>query len=1104
MKKKKSLSILLLFIVAIMCIVSGCTAQGKSEEKGPKFLEGAITETEVGVDVLISELVEFDDSVDYDFTITDPSNKEKDYSSRKIWIPEDVGKYTLTYSILEGKNKGVATHTVEVLGRAIEWSFDNTSPYIYQKDTDLVFDELFRDMNILVKSDYPYTLSMMSVLIDGERIDLTGKTSYKLSTLTEHLFRFRVDTQDGQYSVATVVVGVRYMDEATQEWFDANNMTAHNYLTALSDNSMLLSESVYTGLFGNVRKTDLANVTYNGEYGVGDYVMFDFTGSQLPQLCFFADTPTANLVDGKNGVYITNGFGVKSNAGTERRRLTFYGPWKIKGAQFGGSDRLKVETSSPIGDEYLDENARYRYIAGVSHVGVGTHINKVDGNEVTYTGNVATLRLLLINLDTGDAVYDKEVALTAMAIYDLPEEYFTGNIVAYGEIGEQTEWTKIYPVQRNVTDVYSLFDQAQVVKNYANTVPEDMALNVSDYFEVDNTKEYSIYYTNATGAKTEVTGDTFTFTESGEYRLFYKVHDDNIVPASVKITVTDISASTWEFLYTNDMRIYKSAMADDGSITTEAGTYTGKENAVSETVLPYVSFDGEYGVGDYITVDFTGSNLPQLCFFADKTTPNLVDGKNGVYLTNGFNITGMMGENMRMTIYGPWKIKGAQFGGTNRLKTESDSPLGATNLDENTRYRYIAGVSSVEAGEAELHLLLIDLDKQQLVCDKIYLLDMTSYGLTEEYYKGNIVAYGAFNKSLEWDEIYPIATNVASIYELATFETFKENAPTSAVAGASLNVSDFIDVPSVPYELYYFNEAGEKINVTGSTFSFAQGGVYTLYYRLASPTSYAGSLDISVLSQTAYNFINTNVKGDYQASYFANGNNVGVELGAGSYDGTASSNTGATDVAYLEMNGSYGRESYLAVDFTGNNMPNISFFYEAQSNEAKKNMVGGKGIFFTQGLLNPTGKMDVTAANRYSLFGLKNFTGNVLASTINVATADNTAVKALTYAEMSKAENANKEYRLVVGFHADAAAGTVKYSVILMQKNAAGSANEYSIIAKVVAQQRTLAGVNNFDFNGSIMIYGRPYQTTKIDCLHSVYTTNLKTLVNGWTGTNIW
>ena len=165
MKKKKTLSILSLLCVAVMCIFCGCV----SGQKGPQFLEGALTETELGVDILISELVELDHSVDYEFTITDPSNKEKDYSSRKIWIPEDIGKYTLTYSILEGKNKGVATHTVEVVGRAIEWSFDNTSPYIYQKGTELEFADLFDDMNVLVQSDYPYTLSMMSVLIDGVR-----------------------------------------------------------------------------------------------------------------------------------------------------------------------------------------------------------------------------------------------------------------------------------------------------------------------------------------------------------------------------------------------------------------------------------------------------------------------------------------------------------------------------------------------------------------------------------------------------------------------------------------------------------------------------------------------------------------------------------------------------------------------------------------------------------------------------------------------------------------------------------------------------------------------------------------------------------------------
>ena len=138
------------------------------------------------------------------------------------------------------------------------------------------------------------------------------------------------------------------------------------------------------------------------------------------------------------------------------------------------------------------------------------------------------------------------------------------------------------------------------------------------------------------------------------------------------------------------------------------------------------------------------------------------------------------------------------------------------------------------------------------------------------------------------------------------------------------------------------------------------------------------------------------------------------------------------------------------------------------------------------------------------LHAFRNFSGTVWGAKIPIVNTDNQDAKALTYAEMSKAENANKEYRLVVGFHADADSGTVKYSVILMQKNGAGAEYEYSILTKIVAQQRSIAGADSFDFNGSIMIYGRPYQTTKLDGLHAVYTGSLKTLISGWTGTNIW
>ncbi len=62
----------------------------------------------------------------------------------------------------------------------------------------------------------------------------------------------------------------------------------------------------------------------------------------------------------------------------------------------------------------------------------------------------------------------------------------------------------------------------------------------------------------------------------------------------------------------------------------------------------YVAFEGDYGVGTYVEFEFTGNNMPQLCFFADeingwvsKGTKDVSSATNrGFMILNGVNTTG--------------------------------------------------------------------------------------------------------------------------------------------------------------------------------------------------------------------------------------------------------------------------------------------------------------------------------------------------------------------------------------------------------------------------------------------------------------------------------
>ncbi len=1099
MKKGKIRVVLLLFLVAL-CLSVGCA----KFVKGPKFLEGIITETEMGTDILISELVEFDDSAEYKFTITDPNGNEKDYTSRQIWIPEEIGKYTLTYTILEGINKGTATHVIEVLARKIEWSYDNFSAYIYQKGSTLQFSDLFDDMNVVVQSDCPYELSVVSVLVDGVRTDLTGKDSYTFESLSKHIFRFRVDTDDGQYSVATVSVGVQYIEESMEPWLEQNSITTHNYLTVLSDHSVSLNASSFKEKSVKVSEgvkesqlimSNLSYLSFNGEYGVGDYVVFDFTGSNLPQLCFFVDQTSKELIDEFNGVYLANGFG--TGKGSESKRYTYYGPWKIKGKVVGGSDRLRIETESPIGAQYLDENTRYRFVAGVSNVAEATY---TKDDTTKWTGLCPTLRLTLVNLDTGEIVYDKEPTLTPMAQYGLTEEYYTGNIVAYAEVGETTKWDKIYPVFHGVEDSYDLIPFAPVRKNAAKTVKTNEELLVADYVEIPDGADYDLYYINANGVKTAVEGDTFTFSETGDYRMTYVLRDGGESKVNtIRITAKEMDSSVWSYLNEKRLRVYKAELDGENGVNLQKGAFKGKNTLVSSTDVPYVSFDGEYGVRDYVQFDFTGSNLPQLCFFVKETTPDLVDvRKDGVYVTNGFGKEVGV-DNGRLTVYGPHKISGASFGGSNRLVTHVGAAIGSAYLNADTRYRYIAGISDISSGKVELQLILFDLDAGEYVYDEKLVADMTKFGLEDEYFSGNIVAYGSMSAEMVWDKIYPVQKNVIDPYKLVPLPCFKEDAPSVVKSGEQLNVSDYIEVSQgAEYELSYANAAGEETLIEGQTFTLPVGE-WRLIYRLGD-VAYAAEKAVSAqaMSATLWSFMKDNKINAYGAQF--SGENDSVTLAAGSYTGADCGNTGTTDVSYLKFGGTYGVENFVAVDFTGNNMPNISLFNVADKEEKTRDISSGKGLFFTQGVLNKDGKMNSTLSQQYRLFAPTNFGGDAWSGVKNLL-QNKEGLDGLTYAEMKKEENATKQYRLIIGVH-QSEPGSLKYSVVLMQKSATGSENEYEIVCKSVEQNFEWSRIDGFDFNGSIVIYGRPYETTKLDRVHTVYG-NIKTVVQDWTGTEI-
>lgn len=1114
MKNKKLLTaILLLACVGCMSVAVACGGGDDGNDNAPKFLEGALTEVTVGKQILINEFVEFDEYNDYTFTITSPSGSTRDYSSRVMWTPEELGVHTLTYTV---DGQGTATYNVNVVAYPIDWDFNNSQIVLLQRGEPIVFADLFDLMLVTVDSFCDYEVSMVSVTVDGEKTEFTAEdTQFTPTSLSDHVFRFRVVTDDGQKKEATLIVQIQYISEDKQTFLEENNATVYNY--KLVDDTWQMSKGSFTGKASQLNRTDLAYLAFHGDYGVGDYVMFDFTGDNMPQLCFLAGEPSPDLVDGDSGIYITNG--VMSSMSTESKRLTVYGPNKVKHLALGGSNRMYTETQAPIGGAYLDENAKYRYVAGI--VDAQPTVFGEDGETVITSGTV-TLHLYLYDMDHARVVYDKQIVLDPQKITAeeqrgfFTEDNISGSIVAYGNFDKMRVWDKVYPVFKDQDSLYDVLKVSSFNENCERTVKTNAILQVSDYITPKTGVEYEFYYVDANGAKTPVTGATFQFTKAGDYTLYYGMNDGETLKSSLEITVKDIPDSVWTWMQDNDAQTYQADIDANGRVTLPVSTYAGIAKFVGSTNSPYVAFHGEYGVGDYVTFDFTGKyNMPQLTFFAGKISENLVDAGKGVYLSNGYMDT-MSAYGKRMTAYGPYKLKGANLTGSDdTIVAEKDSLLGVENLLDNVPYRYIAGVQEVSEDykTAVIRFLLIRLDYGEIVHDTTLTLDLEEYGLDAAYFKGSIVAHAGWGyntkegttpvTSVTWDKIYPVERNVKNVYSLLTYTEFKENVNATVKTGETLNVSDYVaPATGVEYALYYTNDIGERTDIKGETFTFNDTGKYSLYYVEHNSAALVAKLDITVLdmSATAWSWIKNNGVKAYSATGFTD--TQGVTLAAGSYTGNDVNAMGVADVPYVAFTkqGGFGLGSFVAVDFTGNNMPNISFFNDEVTKDTK-NFIGRRGMFFSTGILPPNEKMSGLGEYLKAYYPM-NATANAW-QTGAFATwkADDTykttveingtpkAVSPLSYFAF-KATPTTK-YRLIIGItgatETTTSGGDAAWKVGVAVKLINLDTSTVMFLSEKQYTKTKASFGEGFTFDGNIILYGRPYETTTIDKMYPIF-----------------
>lgn len=327
------------------------------------------------------------------------------------------------------------------------------------------------------------------------------------------------------------------------------------------------------------------------------------------------------------------------------------------------------------------------------------------------------------------------------------------------------------------------------------------------------------------------------------------------------------------------------------------------------------------------------------------------------------------------------------------------------------------------------------------------------------------------------------------------------------VMGSTLTIES--GALSADSEIIVTAPSGTQTKVTDGRYTIAERGAHTVELR---------SLDVWALTEfngTPYAFTEKQVtwKGYTLSTYGASTitENGSVILGPGSYSGSKPQALGTADIPYVAFNGEYLYETNVVIDFTGANMPNVAFFADAP-NANTKNFVGASGYMFSFGVLNKEGGVSHgQVAGRLNLYGPTMFTkadgtnpADHWSSTYSLTKSSFPSL--VSYTDMKASPTT--QYRMMFSFYEPQADGCVRFSVMIMEKNTEydGTANtkEYNLVFSSGTIKRS--NLYYSDVTGrSIIIYGRPYEETQIDRIHTIYAGNASVngeLVEEWTGIN--
>ena len=511
-----------------------------------------------------------------------------------------------------------------------------------------------------------------------------------------------------------------------------------------------------------VRQSYLA---LDGNYGLNDYVAFDFTGKNMPEIAFFAKNYNASMYaegTSKQGIVVVTGITtwegkLESGVNGNGTQINYGFPYMIQDAS-NGSFVEGAFANSKLGRANLEDGTHYRVIMGFTEHAESARI---------------TLKWYLYNLDTNTVV--EESSMSAWGFFNgsnaqagsMTRDQLSGSIVLYGKFGTECAIDKIHGVFEDTT-----------IENIANGLSSEATYTVT--FKGADGAELKKLEGVKFGETVSYDGEMPTLEKKEDALFTYSYAWDKSfgkITADTVYTLTLVSAPK-SGIRTNNVNVDGDAIVLGASEIGGGANYTHGQNNDDGDATPsfvrqsYLGLEGNYGLNNYVVFDFTGKNMPEIAFFAKNYNDSMYaegTSKQGIVVVTGITTwegkleSGVNGNGTQINYGFPYMIQDASSGGFCQGAFAS-SALGRANLVDGTHYRVIMGFTEhAESAKITLKWYLYNLDTNTVVEES----SMSTWGffdgsnaqagsMTRDQLSGSIVLYGKFGATCTIDKLHGV------------------------------------------------------------------------------------------------------------------------------------------------------------------------------------------------------------------------------------------------------------------------------------------------------------------------------------------------------------